>query len=114
MLIKHSGSKDDRQGPRSLSDYERTGNKAIDLVAEAIGHAKKVETRYVTAVRLRPSMYQLFVEGIKYILATKGREWDPLTQLVWDGVEIHEGSRAQIDSIKIEYLENGINKKFAN
>lgn len=114
MLIKHSKNKDDHQGPRQLSDCVRTGNKAIDLVGEAVGHAKKIETRYVTAVRLKPSMYQLFVEGIKYILATKGREWDPLTQLSWEGVEIHEGSRAQIESIKIEYLENGINKKFAN
>jgi hypothetical protein len=114
MLINHSKNRDDRQGPRTLSDYERTGNKAIDLVAEAVGHAKKVETRYVTAVVLKPSMYQLFVEGIKYILSTKGREWDPLTQLSWEGVDVLEGSRAQIDSIKIEYLENGINKKFAN
>jgi hypothetical protein len=114
MLIKHSKGSDDRQGPRSLSDYERTGNKAIDLVAEAIGHAKKVETRYVTAVRLKPSMYQLFVEGIKIILASKGREWDPLTELSWEGVLVLEGSRSQFDSIKIEYLENGINKKFAN
>jgi hypothetical protein len=39
---------------------------------------------------------------------------DPLTELSWEGVLVLEGSRSQFDSIKIEYLENGINKKFAN
>jgi hypothetical protein len=114
MLIKHSKNRDDNQGPRSLGILERTGNKAIDLVSEAVGHAQKVETRYVVAVRLKPSMYQLFVEGVKYILATKGREWDPATELSCAGVLVLEGSRAQIDSIVIEYKENAINKKFAN
>lgn len=114
MLIKHSKNRDDHQGPRSLNDWERTGNKAIDLVGEAVGHAKKIETRYVTAVRLKPAFYQLFVEGVKYLLSRVGREWDPVTELVWEGVLVLEGSRAQIDSIKVEYLENGINAKLAN
>jgi hypothetical protein len=114
MLINHSKGKDDRNAPASLSDYYRTGNKAIDLVAEAVGHAKKVETRFVTAVRLKPSMYQLFVEGIKYLLSLKGQELDPITELHWEGVLVLEGSRAQIDSLKVEYLENGINAKLAN
>lgn len=107
MLIKHSDDKN--SGPKSLTEWERTGNKAIDLVAEAVAHAKKVETRVVKAVRLKPTMYGLFVEGLKLLMARAGREWDPVVELTWEGVLVLEGSKAQIDSIKFEYLENAVN-----
>jgi chaperone required for assembly of F1-ATPase len=100
--------------PRQLSDWERTYNNAIDIVAEAVAHAKKVETRYVTAVRLKPSAYANFVEGVKILMARQGQQWDPMVELTWEGVLVLEGSKAQIDTIKFEYMENGINTKFAN
>lgn len=113
MLIKHS--KDSREtAPRSLSDWERTYNKAIDLVSEAVGHSKKVDTRLVVAVRLKPSMYQLFVEGVKVLMANRGMQWDPMVEFTHEGVLILEGSKAQIDSVKLEYAEGAINKKLAN
>jgi hypothetical protein len=116
MLIKHSA--DRNTGPKSLSDWERTCNKAIDLVAEAVAHAKKVETRVVKAVRLKPTMYKLFEEGVKWIMAQAGHEWDPVVELAWEGVLVLEGSKAQTDSIKFEYLENAVNvavnKRLAN
>jgi hypothetical protein len=107
MLIKHSNDKE--TGPKSLSEWERTYNKAIDLVSEAVGHAKKVETRVVKSVRLKPTMYHLFVEGVKLLMARQGREWDPIVELTWEGVLVLEGSRAQTDSIKFDYLENAVN-----
>lgn len=110
MQIKHSGN----SGPNSLSDYERTCNNAIDVVAEALGHAKKVENRIVKAIVLKPSKYRLFVEGLKYITATKGIEWNPVAEITWEGVLILEGSKAMIDTLRFEYLENSINKKYAN
>jgi hypothetical protein len=108
MLIKHS--KDDRNtGPKSLSEWERTYNKAIDLVSEAVAHAKTVETRVVKSVRLKPTQYALFVEGVKLLMARAGQEWDPVVELTWEGVLILEGSKAQTDSIKFDYLENAVN-----
>lgn len=107
MQIKHFDDKN--AGPKSLSDWERTYNKAIDLVAEAVAHAKKVETRVVKAVRLKPTSYRLFVEGVKFFMARAGQEWDPVVELTWEGVLVLEGSKAQIDTIKFEYLENAVN-----
>jgi hypothetical protein len=107
MQTKHL---DDRNSaPKSLSEWERTYNKAIDLVAEAVAHAKKVETRVVKAVRLKPTSYRLFVEGVKFFMARAGQEWDPIVELTWEGVLVLEGSKAQIDTLKFEYLENAVN-----
>jgi hypothetical protein len=107
MLIKHSDDK--RTGPKSLSEWERTYNKAIDLVSEAVAHAKTVETRVVKSVRLKPTLYHLFVEGVKLLMARAGKEWDPVVELTWEGVLVLEGSKAQIDSIKFDYMENAVN-----
>lgn len=113
MLIKHS--RDSREtAPQSFSDWERTYNKAIDLVSEAVGHSKKIDPRLVVAVRLKPTMYKLLVEGVKVLMARRGMQWDDMVELTHEGVLILEGSKAQIDSIKLEYAENAINKKLAN
>lgn len=110
MLTKHSDDKN--TGPKSLSEWERTYNKAIDLVAEAVAHAKKVETRVVKAVRLKPTSYRLFEEGVKFFMARAGLEWDPVVELTWEGILVLEGSKAQIDTLKFEYLENAVNVAF--
>lgn len=103
MQIKHS-----------LSDYERSYNNAIDIVAEALGHANKVECRVVTAIVLKPSKYKLFVEGLKFILASKGVQWDPVAEITWEGVKILEGPRSMLNTLRIEYLENSLKFNKAN
>lgn len=108
MLIKHSN----RNAPNDLSDYERTYNHAIDLIAQAAGHANKVETRRVAAFKLRPLMYRNFCEGAKILCRMHGLpEPEPGTQMEWEGYKVLEGSRAQIDSVVVEYVENAINPK---
>ncbi len=97
-----------RTKPSSLSDYERTCNNAIDLVAEALGHANKISNRVVAAIVLKPMKYKLFVEGLKFIMARKGVEWQEGTEITWEGIKILEGSRAMFDSIRFEYVENAI------
>ena len=97
-----------------LSDWESTYNNAIDIIAEAVGHAKKVDTRYVKSIRLKPSAYANFVEGTKVLMAQRGQQWDPLVELTFEGVLILEGSKAQMDTVKFEYMENAVNAKLAN
>ena len=95
-------------GPGSLSDYERTYNNAIDLVAEALGHARKMQARIVAAIVLKPTKYKLFVEGLKYLMAQKGVEWKDGAEITWEGVKVLEGPRGMFDSIKFEYVEGKI------
>jgi hypothetical protein len=110
MLIGHSRNNQ----PNSLSDYERTYNNAIDLVAEALGHAKKISSRVVAAIVLKPTKYKLFVEGMKYITAQQGHEWQEGTELTWEGVKVLEGPRGQSDSVKFEYVENAFKMPVKN
>lgn len=110
MLIKHS-DRGRRNKPESLSDYERTYNRAIDLVTEAIGHANKVETRRVAAVRLKPTFWRLFREGMRILMAQQGVKLQDETEFTLEGYRIVEGPRKQYDSIAIEYVENALNPK---
>lgn len=98
----------DRSTPDSNNEYIRTYNHAIDLVGEALGWAKKYSSRVVSAIVLKPTKYLLFVEGLKTILASKGIEWNNAAPITWEGVEVLQGSRGMIDSIRIEYVENMI------
>lgn len=110
MQTKHFGN----NAPSSLSDYERTCNNAIDIVAEALGHANKIENRVVTAIVLKPSKYTLFVEGLKFLMASKGVQWDPIAEITWEGVKILPGPKSMINTLRIEYLESAIRFKHAN
>lgn len=111
MLIGRSNNDKQRQAPNDLSDYVRTYNHAIDLVTQAVGYAKKASIRQVAAIRLKPTAYRNFVEGIKVLLRQQGSsdDLDPAIQLEWEGYPVLEGGRAQIDSVVVEYVENAIN-----
>jgi hypothetical protein len=113
MLIKHSDRGRNRN-PRTLSDYDRTYNRAIDLVTEAIGHANKVETRMVAAVRLKPTFWRLFVDGMRILMAQKGVKLEDATEFTLEGYKVLEGPRRQYNSIEIEYVENALNPKLFN
>jgi hypothetical protein len=102
------------RNPKSLSDYDRTFNKAIDLVAEALGHANKISNRMVAAIVLKPTMYDLFVEGLKYITAQRGHQWQEGTEIAWEGVKVLRGPRGQFDSLRYEYVENAIKMPVKN
>jgi hypothetical protein len=109
MLIKSSTN--NRQAPNDLSDYERTYNHAIDLVTQAVGWANKISTRQVAAFVLKPTMYRLFIEGLKLVMKSQGKQYEEGAQLTYEGFKIMEGSRGQIDSIIVEFVENSLNNK---
>lgn len=106
MLIKHSKGRPVE--PINFSEYNRTHNHAIDLVAQAVGWAKKYSIRPLAAIALKPSKHMLFVKGME-VLA--GREFSTaeVEGLTFEGVKILKGSLGQIDSMRMEYVENVIN-----
>lgn len=110
MLINHSKG-NNRQAPNDLSDYARTYNHAIDLVTQAVGWANKVSTLQVAAIILKPTQYRLFIEGYKAIFKSRNMEFPEGTEITFEGYRILEGPRGMIDSLKIEFVENAINKK---
>lgn len=107
MSVKHSNSF--RPGPASYSDYERTGNNAIDIVFEAVGWARKVSTKRVAAIKLKPTKFALFVEGMKILMKAKGKKYDPESEFYLDGFLIDKGARGQFETVQFEYVENAIN-----
>lgn len=94
--------------PLSLSNYERTYNNAIDLVAEAAGWALKKSLKPVAAIVLKPSRYEQFVKGVEVLQGGELTE-DEKQGLTFQGIKILKGSNAQIDSLRLEYVENVIN-----
>lgn len=92
--------------PQSHNEYYRTFNHAIDLVNEAIAHAKKYSVRQLAAVVLKPTRYKLYRQGIEALM---GKPLPEEVELTMEGVKIIEGSRGMIDSIRLEYVENKLN-----
>lgn len=85
--------------PQDYSQYQITGNKAIDIVAQAIGHAK-ANKMSVKRVLLSPVYYAIFWAGYE-VLAKDFLPKD--VQLTFDGYDVVSGGRAMFESIKVEY-----------
>ena len=81
------------------SNYNRTYNNSIDLVAQAVGYHRKTNKPLKTII-LKPTSYDLLKAGLN-VLAKQ--EIDPATELYFDGVKIKRGGRSQFDSIQFEY-----------
>lgn len=82
------------------SQYEVTGNKAIDMVAEAVGYARARNADLV-AIRLNPQYFKLFKVGVELMgqqLLTDS------TDLFFDGVRIKEGARSQMEPLEFDQL----------
>lgn len=96
--------------PSSLSDFHRTYNNAIDLVAEAAGWALKQSPKPVAAIVLKPSRFEQFVKGVEVL--QKGELSEEEKQgLTFQGIKILKGSMGQIDSLRMEFVENVYNIK---
>jgi hypothetical protein len=89
-----------KKEPYNWSKYDRTGNTAIDLVAQAVGYHRKVR-KPIKAVRLKASYYDLFKAGIEVL--SKQRFTDVATEMFFDGVKVTRGSNMQFDSLTCEY-----------
>lgn len=85
--------------PIDYASYQRTGNNAIDLVAQAAGYIRATG-RPVKAYVLKPTSYDLFRAGLEIMM---NAPLDPVSVLTWEGVEIRKGGRAQFESLVIEY-----------
>lgn len=90
-----------RPEPFDWSNYQRTYNNAIDLVAQCIGYHRKT-MKPLKAIILKPAYHDLFRAGLK-VLSKK--EIDPMAVLYFDGVELKRGNPMQFDSIRCEYYD---------
>lgn len=93
-----------KPAPFDWSNYQRTYNNAIDLVAQCVGYHRKTR-KPIKAIILKPSYHDLFRAGIA-VLSKK--ELDPLADLFFDGVEIKRGNGMQFDSLRCEYYPTGL------
>jgi hypothetical protein len=91
--------------PTDHSNYNRTFNVAIDLVAQAVGWAQKYSCKPLAAVRLKPTAFMSFVKGVEVM---RNQEVTPEEQenLTFEGVKVLKGGRGQIDTMVLEYVEN--------
>ncbi len=91
------------------SGYDRTYNRAIDMVAQAAGWADNVSVRKVAAIKLRPSMFELFKKGVEVMAKARKVKFNPEDELTFHGYRIISGNRSQIDYVVFEYVENMLN-----
>ena len=88
------------------SKYDRTGNNAIDLVAQAVGYNRQMK-RPIKSVILKASYYDLFKAGLEVLM--KKRIEDLSTELTFDGVAIKKGGSMQFDSLRCEFYPIKLN-----
>jgi hypothetical protein len=88
-----------KKQPFDWSNYDRTYNNSIDLVAQAVGWARK-NNKPLKAIILKPTSYDLFKAGINVLAKA---EIDPNTELYFDGVLIKRGGSKQFESLICEY-----------
>lgn len=88
-----------KTNPIDFSGYTRTYNNAIDLVTQAAGHARKAG-KAVKSYILKPASFDLFRAGLELIMK---KPLDPVSVLMFEGVEVKKGGRMQFDSLVVEY-----------
>lgn len=108
-LTKH------RPEPINWARVEKTGNHAIDLVAQCVGHARATR-RPLKAIVLKPTSHDLFRAGIRVLMAKAGENLteDPAAVLTFDGVEIKRGTNWQFDTLRCEYHDIKPPKELVN
>jgi hypothetical protein len=98
-----------RPEPFDWSQYQRTYNNAIDIVGQAVGHARRTH-KPLKAIILKPASHDLLRAGVKLLMAKLGQKMDEMAPMFFDGVEIKRGNSMQFDSIKCEYYQSTINE----
>ena len=85
----------------SFSEFQATGNKAIDECANLIACARE-QNMAVKSLHLKPSYYSWFKSGVE-ILSGQALEVDQ--QMQFDGVNIEKGTIFQSKDCVIEYYK---------
>lgn len=88
----------------TFSRFDPTYNNAIDLVAECVGYYRGINAPIKT-IHLKPMYYELFKRGVEVIMKKKGMAFNPEQPFTFDGVNIENGGRLQIDSIRVEFYK---------
>lgn len=70
------------------SQYDKTGNKAIDMVAACVGHYRQF-LKPLKTIYLKPQLFDLFKKGAE-VLAK--REFEDGELMQFDSVNIERGS----------------------
>lgn len=83
----------------NYSDYARTGNNAIDLVAQAVGWANK-NRKPIVSVTLNRLNYAKYWAGTEILMKRPLPEQHLLT---FEGVPILQGSKGQFEALTIQY-----------
>ena len=90
-----------RPEPFDWSNYQKTYNTAIDLVAQCVGY-HRAKGSALKAIYLKPTYHDLFRQGLKLL---SKQDLDPNAKMYFDGVELKRGNSMQFDSIRCEYYE---------
>lgn len=83
---------------QNFTDYARTGNPAIDLVAQAVGWAKRYH-KPIKSVTLNRLNYAKFWAGVEILMQA------PLPEqhcLEFEGVPVLQGPRGMFESITMQ------------
>jgi hypothetical protein len=83
---------------QKYSEFELTGNKAMDIIAEAIGHAKTYG-KTIKYIKLSRTYYALLMAGVEIKSQT------PLPEahhMLFEGTSILQGGMFD-DNITVEY-----------
>jgi hypothetical protein len=76
----------------NFSEFQNTGNKAIDLVAACVGHYRQFK-KPLKVIYLKPNLFDLFKAGTEVLMKREIQE-DELLQ--FDGVYIEKGSSLMV------------------
>lgn len=87
--------------PENYSDFEQTGNTGLDMVAQAVGWAKKFN-KPIKSVTLSRQYFAMAWAGTE-ILMQKPLPED--FQLTFEKIPIYRGLNSQLESITIQYFE---------
>jgi hypothetical protein len=92
--------------PYDFSQFNRTHNNAIDLVAQAVGWARR-NRKPLACVKLKPTYFDLFRKGMEILMKKPLVGYE---EFEFDGVKVERGSGLQFDTIRLEYyILNNIN-----
>jgi hypothetical protein len=85
----------------TFSQFQATGNKAIDECANLIACARE-QNMSVKALHLKPSYYSWFKSGVEIL---SGKALEIGQQMQFDGVDIEKGTIFQSKDCVIEYYQ---------
>lgn len=85
-----------------FSEFEMTGNKSIDMVAECVAYHRK-KGMPLKAIILQDAYFELFKMGVRIMMDHKEKAFQRDSILYFDGVEVRPGTKAQRDIMNYEF-----------